>query len=74
MGEVPLYSTFRFSYSRHPCTRDFHVYSPSRRSCLYRGTWLIRNTPLLGTYNRTMSTVLWWSWGGGLFLMSEVPL
>ena len=38
----------------------------------YRGTSLIRNTPLLGPYSRTR--VLWWSKGGGLFLMSEVPL
>ena len=30
----------------------------------------MRITPLLGPYRR----VLWWSWGGGLFLMSEVPL
>ena len=41
---------------------------------LYRGTSLIRNTPLLGPYSRTKPRVLWWSWGGGLFIMSEVPL
>jgi len=40
----------------------------------YRGTSLIRNTPLLGPYSRTIPKVIWWSWGGGLFLMSEVPL
>ena len=46
------------------------------RSCLlaYRGTSLIRNTPLLGPYKRTMFKALWRSWGGGLFLMGEVPL
>jgi len=30
----------------------------------YRGTPLIRNTPLLGPYRRTIPRVLWWSWGG----------
>ena len=29
------------------------------------GTSLIRNTPLLGPYRRTIHRVLWWSWGGG---------
>ena len=38
------------------------------------GTSLIRNAPLLGPCSRTIHMVLWWSWGGGLFLMSEVPL
>jgi hypothetical protein len=28
-----------------------------------RGASLIRNTPLVGPYKRTL--VLWWSWGGG---------
>ena len=41
---------------------------------LYRGTSLIRNNPTLGPYSRTIPRVLWWSGGGGLFLMSEVPL
>ena len=39
----------------------------------YRGTSLIRNAPLLGPYSRTIPRVAWWSYGGGLFLMSEVP-
>ena len=30
--------------------------------------------PLIGPYSRTIPRVLWWSSGGGLFLMSEVPL
>ena len=34
----------------------------------------MRNTPLLGSHSRTAPGVLWWSRGGGLFLMSEVPL
>ena len=33
----------------------------------YRGTSLIRNCNLLGTYSR-------WPWGGVQLLMSEVPL
>ena len=41
---------------------------------LYRGTSLIRNTPLLEPYRRTIPRALWWSQVGGLFLMSEVPL
>ena len=41
---------------------------------VYRGTSLIRITPLIGPYSRTIPRVLWWSQGGGLFLMSEVPL
>ena len=28
---------------------------------MYRGTSLIRNTPLLGPYRRTIPRVLWWS-------------
>jgi len=34
----------------------------------------MRNCAPLGPFSRTMSRALWWSWGGGLFLMSEVPL
>ena len=40
----------------------------------YRGTSLMSNTPLLGPYSRTIPRVLWRRKGGGLFLMSEVPL
>ena len=40
----------------------------------YRETSLIRNSAPLGPYSRTMPRALWWSLGGGLFLMSEVPL
>ena len=44
------------------------------RISTYRGTSLIRNNPLLGSYSRTMSRGIWWPQGGGVFLMSEVPL
>jgi hypothetical protein len=36
----------------------------------YRVTFLMIKTPLEGPASRTMG----WSYGGGLFLMSEVPL
>ena len=40
----------------------------------YRVTSLIRHSAPLGPYSRTMHGALWWPRGGGLFLMSEVPL
>ena len=40
----------------------------------YRGTLLMRNTPLLGPYSRTTSRVHVGPRGGGLFLMREVLL
>ena len=40
----------------------------------YRGTTPIRKRLLLGPLRRAMPGALWWSGGGGLFLMSEVPL
>jgi len=40
----------------------------------YRGTSLIGNSAPLGPYSRTMPGALWKPEGGGLFLMSEVPL
>ena len=47
---------------------------PPTGSPEYRGTSLIGNTPLPGPYSRTIPTVLRGSWGGKLFLMSEVSL
>ena len=40
----------------------------------YRGTPLIRNRLLPGSYSRTMPRAIQWTWGGLQFLMSEVPL
>ena len=40
----------------------------------YRGISPIRNRTPLGPNRRPMRRALWWSWGGGQFLMSEVPL
>ena len=58
------------SVGTHLCPYDISFLGPTDHS----GTSLIRNTPLLGPYSRTIPRVLWWSQGGGLFLMSEVPL
>ena len=40
----------------------------------YRGASLIKTSAPLGHYSSTMPRALRWSWGAGLFLMSEVPL
>jgi len=56
---------------------DTRVYEPPQRSVAIAGsrcTSLIRNSGRLGPYSRTMLMALWQSWGGGQFLMSEVPL
>ena len=51
-----------------------HLAKTSRRNVTnYRGTSLVRNSAPLAPYSRTMPRALWWSQGGGLFLMSEVP-
>jgi hypothetical protein len=40
----------------------------------YRGTSLVRKRTPLGPYRRSIPRVLGGSYGGGRFLMSEVPL
>jgi hypothetical protein len=65
--------TFSVTIARHSLVRggpslSFGVSGP------YRDTLLIRNSAPLGPYSRTMPRALWWSQGGGLFHMSEVPL
>ena len=47
---------------------------PERELGGYRGTSLIRNSAPPGLYSKNMHKALWWSWGGGLFLMSVVSL
>ena len=37
----------------------------AEQSAEYRGTSLIRNTPLLGPYSGPITRVVWWSYGGG---------
>ena len=66
MSEVPLWGS--------PCNagQGLGVTIAARSIRVYRGTSLIRNTPLLGPYSRNMPRALWKPWEGGLFLMSEV--
>jgi len=47
---------------------------PASGQIKYRGTSLIRKRTPLGPYRRPMPRVLGGSWGGGRFLMGEVPL
>jgi hypothetical protein len=53
------------------------VHGPRTRGLIkqiHRVASLIRNRPPLGPYSTTMPRALWWSYGVGVFLMSEVPL
>ena len=43
----------------------------ARAVCAYQGG--VAHAPL-ARYGRTIPRVLWWSYWGGLFLMSKVPL
>ena len=45
-----------------------------RRPFMHRGTSLIRSSTPLGTQRWNILRALWWSYGGGQFVMSEVPL
>ena len=40
------------------CITQLSTLNPLSTQC--RGTWLIRNNPLLGPYSRTMSRAIWW--------------
>ena len=40
---------------------DRHVPRVLSQISAYRGTSLMRNTPLLGPFSRTIPRVLWWS-------------
>ena len=53
---------------------DLGIRVDSKLFRVYRGTSLIRNSAPLELYRRKMPRNLWWSLGGGLSLMSEVPL
>ena len=68
----------RTSLVRNPCRRTSLVRNPYKRNSLVRNPYmrisLVRNCLLLGPCSRTIPRALWWSWGGGLFLMSDVPL
>ena len=61
---------------RYPCnhanvTLGSHHQPPEVN---YRGTSLIRKHLFLGSYGSPVLRALWWSYWGGRFLMSEVPL
>ena len=47
-------------YPRLGLTVSCVSYSRDSGEGVYRGTWLIRNTLLLGPYSRTKIRVLWW--------------
>ena len=51
-----------------------HLFQQSGGTAIYEDTSLTRNSADLGPYSRAMPRTLWCSWGGGLFLMGEVPL
>ena len=53
---------------------DTGAAAPAGRVMVYRGTSPIRKRTPLGPYRRTIPRALWGSWGGGRFLMGEVPL
>ena len=74
MSEVPLYQVRGVVPAGRAFAEAVHrVYPPpSTQHCW--GTSLIRKTLSLGPYGRDMPRALWWPYGGGLFLMSEVPL
>jgi len=40
---------------------DRQLFSLTVRTVYYRGASLIRNTPLIGPYSRTIPRVIWWS-------------
>ena len=64
-----LSSIYGTSLAPLPSRAPHHLHSALGQCCVtkywYRGTSLIRNTPLLGPYRRSIPRVLWWSSGGG---------
>ena len=62
-------------YGTHKTVKArFWPWPEQSRPGLYRGTSLTRKRTPLGPYSRPMPRVLGGSWGGGRFLMGEVPL
>ena len=57
-------------WARYPCK----FLMSEKKTVLYRGTSLIRNSGRLEPYSRNMPRALWQSQGGGQLLMSEVAL
>ena len=62
---------------QHTCSRhaawDNRGPGPSRTCNESKAEEKGKRRPL-GPYSRVMPRAIWWSYGGGLFLMSEVPL
>ena len=60
MSEVPLYRTPVKSIPRKGTAPDASYAPLDSGGDGYRGVSLIRNTPLLGPYSKTVPRVLWW--------------
>ena len=89
MSEIPLYRTSGIGAGgrkvKVPLSSEYGTYTTVKarfwpcfqvkvvKNC-YSGTSLVRNSAPLEPYSRNMPRPLWRSSGGGLFLMSEVPL
>ena len=74
MSEVPLYSGASEPGGTTLKPEVSYERGTPVGSRVYRGTSLIRKRTPLGPYPRPMPRVLGRSWGGGDFLMGEVPL
>jgi len=61
-------------YPQRRTVQEFLGAKPVMKILHYRGTSLIRKRLPLGPYSGRMPRGLGWSYGGGRFLMSEVPL
>ena len=74
--DVPQLVPLRTNLHRHTIPSAFGQLSVSNLSavCQHRGTSLIRKHLPLGPCSSPMPRTLWWSLGGGCFLVSEVPL
>ena len=57
---IYIYAYIYISTYMYVKTRSKVSAAPPRRSSI-RGSSLIRNTPLLGPYSRTIPRVIWWS-------------
>ena len=56
------------------CSLGRCLWSHAHRCNNYKGYLAHKKEPALGPYGRAMPRALWQSYGGGRFLMSEVPL
>jgi hypothetical protein len=77
-GPASCHGTF---YSLFEVALYISSYSPNKSTCRRYLAWRVpgyhaqKDPPCPpGPYSRTKPRTIWWSWGGGLFLTSEVPL